>query len=278
MASGTIATAGDTNGAGASNANGGNAGGMAVSGAVGGSSDNAFASGAGAGGAGASAEPLDYSIWLLQLPIGSGTSPSTVTSSILTSGYSSAYFYKATDGGQIFMDPATGITTSGSQHCRTELRESTLGGTQAGWAATGTNRMTASGKVLSVGGGASGTVTVGQVFNGTDSIPLCELEYSVSAGGFRLLYEEAKGAGTTTDLKTPVALNERYSFTLALTQGLLTVSINGAVAHAQTPNAATLGKKFYFKVGNYDQTSAAGAISETPYTTLEVYSIAVLHQ
>jgi hypothetical protein len=136
---------------------------------------------------------IDFTIWSLQLPIGSGTSPTTIPPSQLVAGFSNAYFYRADDGGQVFMDPATGITTSGSQHCRTELREMTPEGGQAAWRSTGINTLTVAGKVLQVGGGASGRVTVGQVFSSDDSIPLCELEYSNSLGGFELLYEEASG-------------------------------------------------------------------------------------
>jgi Alginate lyase len=225
-----------------------------------------------------STSSIDYSIWLLQLPIGSGSSPTTVSSSELTAGYTSAYFYKASDGGQAFMDPATGVTTSGSEHCRTELRESTTGGAQAAWAGSGTHSMTVSGQVLKVGGGSSGTVTVGQLFNGTDAIPLCELEFSTRAGGFKLLYEEAKGAGTSTDLGTPIALHTPYTFALALTGGELRVTVNGKQVYTRTPSASTLAKKFYFKFGNYDQTAVAGAIGATPYTVVEVYSVRVVHE
>src|SRR6266478_1518536 len=63
---------------------------------------------------------IDYSIWQLQLPIGNG-SPMTVGPKDLPT-FSNAYFYKADDGGQIFMDPATGVTTANSQHPRTEFR------------------------------------------------------------------------------------------------------------------------------------------------------------
>ena len=188
-----------------------------------------------------------------------------------------AYFYPAADGGQTFMDPATGITTSGSVHCRTEMRESTADGSQAAWASTGTNTMTVTGKVLKVGGGSSGDVTVGQLFNGTDSIPLIEMQYSVGKGGFELLYEEAKGGGSETDLKTPVALNTQYTFSLALSKGVATVSVNGTQVYTHTPSAGTLAKSFYFKFGNYDQTAMAGAISTTPYTVVEAYSVAVVH-
>jgi hypothetical protein len=263
--SGGASTGGGSNG-GASNAGASNGGASS-----GGS--------AGAAGGGPTSKPIDYSIWVLQLPTGSGNSPTTISSKGLLDGYQSAYFYpSASSGGQVFMSPQTGITTSGSQHCRTEMRESVAGGGQAAWASTGTNTLTVEGKVTKVGGGTSGTVAVGQVFIGTDSIPLFELMYSNGAGGFKGLYEEAKGGGTVYDLKTKVALNERYTYTLELTKGQLTVSVNGKQVYTRTPSAATLAKKFYFKFGNYDQTATAGAISTTPYTVVEVYKAEVVHK
>jgi hypothetical protein len=222
---------------------------------------------------------IDFSIWSLQEPSGSGTSPTTISPSQLVAGYSDAYFHKAADGGQAFVDTKTGITTSGSTHCRTELREMTSSGAQAAWAPSGTNTMDVTGKVTLLGGGSNGKVTVGQVFNSNDSIPLCELMYSASVGGFVLLYEEAQGGGAApTDLKTPVALNTRYSFQLSLTDGVLTVSINGKQVFSHTPSATILANKFYFKCGNYDQTTIAGAVTTTPYTIVENYCINVVHK
>jgi hypothetical protein len=225
-----------------------------------------------------SSTAIDFTIWSLQLPIGSGTSPTIIPPSQLVAGFSDAYFYPAPDGGQIFMDPATGITTSGSQHCRTELREMTSSGTQAAWTAAGTNTLTVSGKVLQVGGDTSGHTAVGQVYNDTDSIPLCELEYSSQIGGFELLYEETKGAGTTVDLETQVALDEPYTYALALTGGTLTVTINGNEVYTHTPSAQVAANAFYFKCGNYDQTATAGAVSTTPYSVVEINAITVVHQ
>ena len=94
---------------------------------------------------------IDYSIWSLQEPSGSGTSPTTISPSQLVAGYSDAYFYIAADGGQAFMDTQTGITTSGSTHCRTELREVTSSGAQAAWAPSGTNTMDVTGQVTLAG-------------------------------------------------------------------------------------------------------------------------------
>jgi hypothetical protein len=222
-------------------------------------------------------QSIDFSIWSLQEPSGSGTSPTTISPGQLVAGYSDAYFYQAADGGQAFMDTQTGITTPGSTHCRTELRELTSSGAHAAWAPSGTNTMDIAGQVTLLGGGSSGKVTVGQVYNSNDSIPLCELMYSGSVGGFVLHYEEAKGAGTDVDLQTPVALNTPYSFQLSLTNDVLTVSINGTQVYSHTPSSSILSKEFYFKCGNYDQSTSAGAVTTTPYTIVENYSINVVH-
>ena len=79
-----------------------------------------------------------------------------------------------------------------------------------------TNIMTITGEVVQLGGGPGGHVTLGQVFNSTDGIPLCEFEYYADVNGFKILYEEAKGAGSSIDLNTPCALNAKYAFSLSL--------------------------------------------------------------
>jgi hypothetical protein len=136
---------------------------------------------------------IDFSIWSLQEPSGSGTSPTTISPSQLVAGYSDAYFYKTADGGQAFMDTKIGITTPGSKHCRAEPREMTSSRAHAAWAPSGTNTMDVAGKATLLGAGSNGTVTVGRVYNSNASIPLYELMYSASVSGFVLLYEEAKG-------------------------------------------------------------------------------------
>jgi hypothetical protein len=217
---------------------------------------------------------IDYSIWVLQLPIGSGTSPTQISSASLSAGFSNEYFYPADDGGQIFMDPVTGITTPGSTHCRTEMRETSARGGEAAWPSSGVNTMTVSGKVIQAGTGA---VTIGQLFIQSDSIPLVELEYSSGRGGFQILYEEASGAGQTINLNTPIALDSRYTYTLSLMDGVLTITVNGRVVYTRTPTAATLAKNFYFKVGNYDQSTSAGPITTTVRSIVEVYGVEVVH-
>jgi hypothetical protein len=225
----------------------------------------------GAGGkAGGSPMPIDYSIWELQLPTGSGTSPTTISSSKLLAGYSDAYFYPGTDGGQMFMDPPTGVTTSGSTRCRTEMRESTVAGGEAAWPSTGTNTMTVTGKVVK-----GSSVTVAQVFDGGGGNTLCELQFN--GKGFALFYEETKGSGSSVPLNAPVALNTKYSFTLSLSNGVLAVTINDKQVYMHTPGASTRASKFYFKVGNYDQGTSAGPVSTAVHSIVENYTVEVVH-
>jgi hypothetical protein len=260
-------TGGDGGSAGASAT-----GGISGAGGADGAGDDGGVPGAdiAAGQDGGPAPAIDYSIWQLQLPIGSGTSPTTVPPNQLAA-FSNAYFYRADDGGQIFMDPATGVTTSGSVHPRTELREMSPAGAGAAWPSDAINTMTVTGKVLK-----GSNVTIAQVFNGPPSIPLAELQYS--SGGFTLFYEEAKGQGRSTGLGNAVPLNTKYTFAMALSKGVLSVSINGKQVYTHTPSAGILASKFYFKVGNYDQTSTRGAVSTAAHSIVEAYSVVVVHQ
>ncbi len=217
---------------------------------------------------------FDLSIWSLQMPIGSGSSPKTVAPTQLAgvNGFTdSNYFYtNKTDGAMIFMDPATGITTAKSLHCRTELREI------ANWAATGTNTMAVTGELVQVGGGSDGHVTIGQVFDYSTGKPLCELEY-YNDGTFRLLLEKTS-AGGSADFYTLGAqfIGNQYTFSLSLTGAILTVTVNGAKT-TYTPDKSFNGAQYYFKCGAYDQSAIKGIPSITPYTIVKVYSVNVQH-
>jgi hypothetical protein len=254
-------------------AGGGSGGTEPTLGGTGGASGG-MGGGAGAAGTGGKA-PIDFSIWQLQLPTGSGSSPDTISPAKLAMDYSSAYFKKVDDGGYAFMDPAKGVTTSGSDHPRSELRESNANGGEATWTSTGTNIMNVSGKVTLMSGGTKGSTTVAQVFV-ADSNTLCELQYNGSQ--FKVFYEESKGNGQGPDtLAGTFPINTKYTFTLSLSKGVLDVSINDKVLWTKKPSSAVSGKKFYFKVGNYDQTSSAGTPNTTPYTVVEAYTVDVEH-
>jgi hypothetical protein len=46
----------------------------------------------------------------------------------------------------------------------------------------------------------------------------------------------------------------------------------------RAPSSGILGSTFYFKVGNYDQTTSSGTPGTTAHSIVEDYSIAVVHQ
>jgi hypothetical protein len=93
-----------------------------------------------------------------------------------------------------------------------------------------------------------------------------------------LLYEEAKGGGTSASLGNAVPLDTKYTFTMGFSKNVLTVSLNGKQVYSHTPSAGILGSKFYFKVGDYDQTSTKGTPGTTANSIVEVYSVDVVHQ
>jgi hypothetical protein len=280
-ASGGSVTAGSDNGGSnsiAGSATGGVTGGASAGGVTGGSGGdnggNEVIAGSAAGGQPYVPGPIDFRQWELQLPIGSGTSPTVIPPADLIAGFSNEYFYIAEDGGQAFMDPEQGVTTSGSTRCRSEMREQALTGKDAAWPSSGTHTMTVEGKVTKMG---DGTIAIGQLFNGSDSIPLVELQYS-TGHKFSAFYEEAKGQGSTIDLKTTVALNTKYTFQLAMIEGELRISINGKQVYSRKPSSGILDNQFYFKFGNYDQSTSRGTPTTAVYSVVEAYKVDLVHQ
>jgi len=135
----------------------------------------------------------------------------------------------------------------------------------------GTNVMTVTNKVVKNSG-----ITIDQVFNGSDGITLAELQYSTN--GFTLFYEEARSQGQSTNLGNRTALDTRYTFTMEFSKNVLVVILNGRQVFMRTPSAGILASKFYFKAGNYDQTTSRGTPGTTAHSIVEDYSIVVVHQ
>jgi len=201
---------------------------------------------------------FNLSGWQLQLPIGSTGDPTTISSSELAGGYTSEYFYTdAVSGAMDFYTPEPPpncVTTPNSEHCRSELMETT------DWSASGTNVLTATLAVTSV----SGTTVVGQIhpIESDTSKPLCELFYG-SSGTIQLGVEATASGGDETDTTVgSVPVGTKFSYVLSFSKGVLSVSINGA-----TPKTFTVGSTFasnfqyYFKAGDYGQGTAADSVS-----------------
>lgn len=225
------------------------------------------------GGAGADASTVDGGIiwnlqgWQLQLPIGSQDDPTIIDN---PTSFSDAYFYVDSDGALTFMDPVTGVTTSGSQHPRSELKEDT-----AGWPATGTNTMTATVAVPQV----PSTVTIGQIFQAPNapSKPLLELQYQAGGHVQMLLESTNQGGDANTYDAGHVADKAKFDYSLSLTDNQIQIVVDGQTSSYAMPSSFD-GETFYFKWGDYDQTATAGTPTATAGTIVKFYAHAVTHQ
>jgi hypothetical protein len=216
---------------------------------------------------------FDLSGWSLQLPIGSAGSPTIIPGSQLAgpTGFADIYFFTdKTDGAMTFMDPTTGVTTSGSLHPRSELREVT-----AGWTTAGTNTETVTLAVTEV----PDHVAIGQIFQASPapSKPLVELQY-FKGGTLKLLLEDTnQGGSSTSPVVGAVPDGSTFTYELSLTGTTIEVTIEGASSTYPLP-PTFVGESFYFKCGDYDQTAVAGTPGTTPGTIVKTYALRVVHQ
>ena len=234
---------------------------------------------------------IDYSIWTLQEP----TYPVGKSSYDLQAGLYDAYWYHDTvTGYDAFMDTATGATSSGSAHCRTEMRELLPDSTTyAGWSALGYNVMEETVKVTQLGTtNGSGSTVVGQIFNGNaNSKPLFEMMYK-SDGYFRFIYEGDGNPHTTEVSNYQVPLGTPFKVRYELINDVLKVYLatditnnptlfnlifDSSDANYNDTIAPPEGDPYYFKAGNYDQTAISGQINKNPYTIVEIPSLNVQH-
>jgi hypothetical protein len=217
---------------------------------------------------------FDMSVWSLQLPTGSKGKPDVITSARLQgcSGYQSQYFFTDTKTGQLVMkvpgSPASSgcVTTSGSKHCRTELREvNPSNGQNVAWDPRAKkNQLTVSLAVITPDDGTHGTA-IGQVFASGNSKPVAEMYYS-KKGDIVIGVEQTPAGGNEfiTALGN-VPVGTRFTYVLSYQSNILTVSINGKSTTLST--FSLNAPKSYFKAGNYDQGNIA---SEVHFFSIDV--------
>jgi len=201
---------------------------------------------------------INWSPWTLQLPNNTQVSPGST---------SNQWFY-VTGSYQAFAAPQTGICTSGSSHCRSELRENST------WGSGGNNVLNATAKVTKM----SSSITIGQVFcNSGPNGAHTQVELFYRNGGFAVLYEEAKGAATTTSIGSGVSVGTPFTYQLSFINGKMAVKINGSTKWTKTPSSAAQQGAFYFKAGNYDQGSSCGTLSSTIRSVVQFSNLSISH-
>jgi len=217
---------------------------------------------------------FDLSVWQLQEPVGSPGSPTTISSSRLqgSNGFQDSYFYTdKKDGAMTFWAPEKGVTTPNSNYARSELREMNRSGSAANWALSGTHKLSATLRVVSV----TSNVCVGQVHLGTggsSTKPLLELYYRAS-GDIVLGTENSPDGGQTPHTVGHVAVGKTWTYTIGVTGNTINLTVNGTTTHYSIPSSFNQYKQ-YFKAGSYNQSSSD---STTKGARVAFYSLSVSH-
>ncbi|MEU3862996.1 polysaccharide lyase family 7 protein [Streptomyces sp. NPDC028722] len=236
-------------------------------------------SGTGAGGGTGRAAPgaapggsIDLSNWQLQEPVGSPGSPATVSPARLQGGFQDAYFYTDSDGALTFWSPEKGVTTPNSDYPRSELREVNGDGSSADWPLSGTHRMSATLRVVSV----TSRVCVGQIHlgsGGSSTKPLLELYYEAN-GDIVLGTENSAAGGQTRHPVGHVPVGEKWSYTIGVSGGdTIDVTVDGSTTHYPVADSFKSYKQ-YFKAGAYNQSASD---SGTNGAKVAFYALAVSH-
>ncbi|HXC02605.1 MAG TPA: polysaccharide lyase family 7 protein, partial [Opitutaceae bacterium] len=214
---------------------------------------------------------FNLSNWELDLPTGSSGNINIITQPQLAT-YTDAYFYTdPNDGAMTFFCPENGVHTTNSSFPRSELRELNPGGD---WPLTGTNIQTATLKVEdTLAHVAIGQIHIGNGGTPTSTKPLLELFY-YSTGQITLLLETSPSGGGPETNVTTVPLGQKFSYTIKTVGNALTIIVNG-VTQNYTINSSYNSERFYFKAGDYLQTTGS---SSTVGAHVAFYALNVTHQ
>jgi len=201
---------------------------------------------------------FNLSYWELAIPTGSN-GPTIISNSQLENGYtnSSYFFTNSSDGSMAMKQPGTNCTKfSGSSYCRTEFHEvDPSTGQETSWSPSGTNKLNATLKVTTVGGG----IVISQVFlDDSAHKPLGELEYR-SDGDIYLDVEksEAGGAGETPYYVGHADVDSSFNYELSYTNNNLSVVFEGGSRQYIPVPSSLQGINAFFKAGDYGQSSDA---------------------
>ncbi|MFC8080369.1 polysaccharide lyase family 7 protein [Streptomyces sp. NPDC057307] len=218
---------------------------------------------------------FDLAVWQLQEPVGSPGSPTTISSDRLQgkNGFQDQYFYTDTrDGAMTFWAPEKGVTTPNSNYARSELREMKRGGGAADWSLSGSHKLSATLRVVSV----TKNVAVGQIHlgsGGSSTKPLVELYYR-SNGDIVVGTENSPDGGQTLHPVGNVPVGKTWTYTIAVSGGdTLDITVNGSTTHYDIPSSFFKYKQ-YFKAGSYNQSSSD---STTKGAKVGFYGLTVSH-
>lgn len=215
---------------------------------------------------------LNLTNWKLTLPIGTSESPAEIRQPELATYKIDPWFVVFTNGVR-FRAAVNGVTTSGSNYPRSELREMKNSGiANASWSSDlGTHTMVLSEAITQVPK-TKQHVVASQIHDSSDDIIVIRLEYPN-------LYINVNGENVYS-LDTSYTLGKRFSIKFVVNGGQTKVYYNSSSTPAFTLNKSYSGA--YFKAGAYAQSNCSkeGALlcSDSNYGEVVIYQLAVTHQ
>ncbi|MFI9811729.1 chondroitinase-B domain-containing protein [Saccharothrix variisporea] len=227
--------------------------------------------GADGGGGGACAYPanvLDLRNWYVGLPIGEDESPTNVEQPALATYKVDPWFTSTSDCAAVqFRAAVNGVTTSGSNYPRSELRE--MNGTaKASWSSTSGIHTMVIDQAITALPNDKPHVVAGQIHDASDDVSVFRLEGS----SLYITDGDTSHHKLVTDNYT---LGTRFQAKFVVGGGQIKAYYNGVL---QT----TISKSFtggYFKSGAYTQANCtySAPCSDTNYGEVKVYGLSVTH-
>jgi hypothetical protein len=214
---------------------------------------------------------LNLSNWKLQLPIGQEEKPDEIKQPALAT-YKNDQYFTVVNGAVRFRAPVNGVTTSGSNYPRSELREMTNNGSvNAAWSPTsGTHTMTIDQAITAVPQ-TKKHVVAGQIHDGSDDVIVIRLENT------KLFVDIGGTDGPTLDAN--YTLGKRFTVKFEVKNGKTNIYYNGATSPVYTMNSSYTSA--YFKAGAYTQSNCstdAGNCNANNYGEVMIYGLQVTHQ
>ena len=217
---------------------------------------------------------LDLGNWKLTLPVGSSDNPTEITQPKLDSFEYNPWFVATSETNTLkFRAAVNGVTTSGSDYPRSELREMINNKTKASWSSeSGVHSMYIDQAIMAVPN-TKKDVVAGQIHDDEKDIIVTRLDYPV-------LHIRVDGTNVHT-LDPDYVLGRRFNIKFVVEDNQTKVYYNNG-----TEPVYILSKDYseaYFKAGVYPQSNcekekAKSLCNSDNYGEVVIYNIEVKHQ
>lgn len=212
---------------------------------------------------------INLRTWKLTLPSGSNENPTEIKEEQLWNDYSHPQFFfvNGQRNGVVFRAPVNGVTTSGSDYPRSELREmNSTGEDGASWSSTsGTHTMFIDQAITAVPQ-TKQHVVAGQIHDSSDDLIVIRLE-----GSHLFINTDSQKVTLTNNY----VLGTRFNVTFEVSGGQTRVYYNGVLKY--TMNMSYSGA--YFKAGAYTQSNCSRetVCSASNYGEVVIYNLQITH-